>query len=62
MDFSLLLEGSMFQAIFQRKRVSLAFNFSFQKSFQVLDSRGDRLEEILGDLISLYAEQVRKGH
>ena len=38
MVFSLLLEGSMFQANFQRKRVSLAFSFSLQKFFQVLDS------------------------
>ena len=58
MVFSLLLEGSMFRAIFQRKRVSLRLSFSFQRSFQVLDSRGDKLEEILGELINLYAKQV----
>jgi hypothetical protein len=56
MVFSLLLEGRMFYAIFQRNRVSLAFSFSFQRSFQDLDSKGDRLKEIMGELINLYAK------
>jgi hypothetical protein len=37
---SLSLVGMMFQAIFQRNNLSLAFNFNFHSNFQSFDSRG----------------------
>jgi hypothetical protein len=45
--FSLALVGRISQVIFQRKRMSLAFNLSFHKDFQNLGSRGEKVEEIL---------------
>jgi hypothetical protein len=38
--FSLSLVGRMFQAIFHRNSLSLAFSFNFHNIFQVFDSRG----------------------
>jgi hypothetical protein len=55
---SLTLEESKSQAIFQRKRISLALSFSFQRAFQQLGSRGEETEEVLGLLISLKAKLV----
>jgi hypothetical protein len=53
MEFNLALEGRMSHAIFQRKRISLAFSFSFERAFQMLVSRGEIAEEVLLWLISL---------
>jgi hypothetical protein len=53
MEFNLALEGRMSHAIFQRKRISLAFSFSFQRAFQMLVSRGEIAEEVLLWQISL---------
>jgi hypothetical protein len=47
MGFSLVFVGRISQAIFQRKRISLAFNLSFHKDFQIFGSRGEREEEVL---------------
>jgi hypothetical protein len=38
--FSLSLVGRMFQAIFHRNNLSLAFSFNFHNNFQAFDSRG----------------------
>lgn len=51
--FNLALERTLSHAIFQRKRLSLAFNLSFHKYFQVLDSRGEEADLVLVVLVNL---------
>jgi hypothetical protein len=53
MEFNLVFVGSISQAIFQRKRISLAFSLSFHKEFQKFGSKGEMEEEVLWLLISL---------
>jgi hypothetical protein len=47
MEFNLALDGKISQAIFQRNRINLAFNFNFQRAFQVLVSKGETAVEVL---------------
>jgi hypothetical protein len=58
--FNLVFVGTMSQAIFQRKIMSLALRFSFQSFFQVLGERGEDAAYDLDLLMSLYAELEEK--
>ena len=60
MDFNLAFVGKISQAIFQRKRINLAFILSFQRDFQVLVAIEEMALETLLLLISLWAKFVEK--
>ena len=56
--FNLLLEGTMSQAIFQRKSFSLSFRLSFQRSFHLATGSGEWIGIDLWLLIILWANLV----
>jgi tRNA U34 5-methylaminomethyl-2-thiouridine-forming methyltransferase MnmC len=53
MALSLAFEGSRFHAIFHRNKMSLALSLSFHRAFEVLESRGEKMELVLWLLINL---------
>jgi hypothetical protein len=52
--FNLILEGTISQAIFQRKSFSLSLSLSFQRSFQWLGVKGEETGKVGGESRTTY--------